>query len=116
LSGARGFLNPIEWEEPFGLVMVEAMMSYCPVISFDRGAAGELIVDGKTGFLVDNVDEMAQAIPRIGEIDREETRQHAEEHFSARSMAKKYIQVYEQVIAKSNSESASVKYVGTPPL
>jgi glycosyltransferase involved in cell wall biosynthesis len=104
LSGARCFLNPIEWEEPFGLVMVEAMMSYCPVISFERGAAGELIVDGKTGFLVDTLDEMVQAITRIGEIDRKETRQHAEQHFSARSMTEKYIRVYQKVITQNNSD------------
>src|SRR5205085_3135988 len=83
LSRARGFLNPIEWEEPFGMVMIEAMALRCPVISFARGAAPEIIVDGETGFLVNSVDEMVSAIPRIDEIDREAVRKYVERNFSA---------------------------------
>jgi len=98
LSRARGFLNPIEWEEPFGMVMIEAMALECPVISFARGAATELIEHGKTGFLVHDVDEMAQFIPRIDEIDRAVTRQHVEKHFSVRVMTEKYIKIYRQLI------------------
>ena len=98
LGRARGFLNPIEWEEPFGMVMLEAMAMQCPVISFARGAAPEIVVDGQTGFLVKNVDEMVQAIPRIDEIDRDATRAHVEEHFSARTMAEKYTQMYKKVM------------------
>ena len=82
LSRARGFLNPIEWEEPFGMVMIEAMAVGCPVISFARGAAPEIVAHGETGFLVQNVDEMAQSIARIDEIDRETTRLHAQRNFS----------------------------------
>src|SRR5205807_6229492 len=93
LSRARGFLNPIEWEEPFGMVMLEAMALGCPVISFTRGAASELVVDGETGFLVQDLDEMIQAIPRIDEIDREITRRHVERNFSAQRMAENYTQV-----------------------
>ena len=99
LSRARGFLNPIEWEEPFGMVMIEAMALGCPVISFARGAAPEIVVHGETGFLVRNVDEMVQAIPQIEEIDREVTRLHVERNFSAGVMAEKYLQVYQKVIA-----------------
>src|SRR5215469_15930246 len=96
---ARGFLNPIEWEEPFGMVMIEAMAMGCPVISFARGAASEIVEHGKTGFLVQDLDEMVQAIPKIEEIDREETRLHVERQFSTQVMAEKYTQVYEKVIA-----------------
>src|SRR5260221_9309070 len=99
LSRARGFLNPIEWEEPFGMVMIEAMALGCPVISFARGAAPEIVVHGTTGFLVRHVDEMVQSIPKIDEIDRETTRLHVERNFSACVMAEKYTQVYEKVIA-----------------
>jgi glycosyltransferase involved in cell wall biosynthesis len=105
LSRARGFLNPIEWEEPFGMVMIEAMALGCPVISFARGAAPEIVVHGTTGFLVHHLDEMVQFIPRIDEIDRETTRLHVERNFSARVMAEKYTQVYEKVIAM-NKEGA----------
>ena len=98
LSRARGFLNPIEWEEPFGMVMIEAMAVGCPVISFTRGAAPELIAHRKTGFLVKNVDEMVRFIPRIDEIDREATRLYVERNFSVRVMANKYMKIYNQVI------------------
>ena len=98
LSRAYGFLNPIEWEEPFGMVMIEAMALGCPVISFARGAAPEIIVHRKTGFLVQNVDEMVRFIPRIAEIDREVTRMHVERNFSVRVMAEKYMKIYNQVM------------------
>src|SRR2546421_3756295 len=101
LSRARGFLNPIEWEEPFGMVMIEAMALGCPVISFARGAAPEIVVDGRTGFLVQHLDEMVQSIPRINEIDRETTRLHVERNFSAHVMAENYTHVYQKVIAMS---------------
>ena len=86
LSRARAFLNPIEWEEPFGMVMIEAMALGCPVISFARGAAPEIVVHRKTGFLVHDVAEMVRFIPRIDEIDRNVTRMHVERNFSARAM------------------------------
>lgn len=104
LSQAYGFLNPIQWEEPFGMVMIEAMALGCPVISFSRGAAPELIVDGQTGFLVNDVDEMVRAIPRLEELNRKACRQHVEEHFSSRIMAEKYVEVYQKVIAHSKEE------------
>ncbi len=103
LSRARGFLNPIEWEEPFGMVMIESMALGCPVISFARGAAPEIIVSGKTGFLVDDLDEMVACIPRIDEIDRNVTRMHIEEHFSAPVMAKEYVEIYEKLVKTWNT-------------
>jgi glycosyltransferase involved in cell wall biosynthesis len=109
LSRALGFLNPIEWEEPFGMVMIEAMAVGCPVISFARGAAPEIVAHGETGFLVKNLDEMVQYIPRIDEIDRENTRLHVERNFSARVMAEKYTQVYEKVMAMSKEVSGYKK-------
>jgi glycosyltransferase involved in cell wall biosynthesis len=106
-SSARAFLNPIEWEEPFGMVMIEAMAVGCPVISFKRGAAPELIVDGTTGFLVDDVEGMVRAIAAIDTIDRDATRRHVEEHFSARVMAENYMKVYRRVIESSRPLSSS---------
>ena len=101
LSRAQGFLNPIEWEEPFGMVMIEAMALGCPVISFARGAAPEIIVHRKTGFLVHDVDEMVRFIPRVEEIDREAMRMYVERNFSARVMAEKYVKIYDQVIKQA---------------
>ena len=98
LSRARGFLNPIVWEEPFGMVMIEAMAVGCPVITFARGAAPELVVHGKTGFLVNDVETMASSIARIGEIDRAVVRAHVEQKFSVQVMAEKYFDLYQKVI------------------
>lgn len=99
LSRARGFLNPIEWEEPFGLVMIEAMAAGCPVISFARGAAPELIAHSTSGFLVRNVEEMARLIPHLDALDRRAVRAHVERHFSVRLMAERYTEIYRRVIA-----------------
>lgn len=102
LSQAYGFLNPIEWEEPFGMVMIEAMALECPVISFARGAAPELVVDGKTGFLVKNVDEMVHAIPKLTELDRQAARHHVEECFSAPAMADGYMNIYQSLLVPAS--------------
>jgi glycosyltransferase involved in cell wall biosynthesis len=95
---ARGFLNPIEWEEPFGMVMIESMAMGCPVISFARGAAPEIIADGETGFLVNTVDEMVTAIANIDTIDRDAVRTYVEQNFSSQVMATNYVEIYKKVI------------------
>jgi glycosyltransferase involved in cell wall biosynthesis len=104
LSRARGFLNPIEWEEPFGMVMIEAMAVGCPVISFARGAAPEIMAQDKTGFLVKNVHEMASVIPKVGTLDRIEIREYMKEHFSVRTMAQNYVTIYKKVIASDDGK------------
>lgn len=107
LSRARGLLNPIEWEEPFGMVMIEAMAVGCPVIAFARGAAPELIIHGKTGFLVHDIDAMAACISRVDELDRTVVRAHVEQNFSSRVMAEKYLVLYKKVVmAKIPATSA----------
>ncbi len=98
MSRARGFLNPIQWEEPFGMVMIEAMALGCPVIAFARGAAPEIIIHGKTGFLVQNSAEMVQYIQNIDEIDREEVRAYAQQNFSSITMAHGYHKAYKRAI------------------
>ena len=108
LSRAHGFLNPIEWEEPFGMVMIEAMALGCPVISFDRGAASEIVVHGETGFLVHTAAEMVQFIPHIDEIDRDALPTYVEQNFSARVMTEKYVKIYEKVI-KMNGDRAATR-------
>ncbi len=101
LSRARGLLNPIQWEEPFGMVMIEAMAVGCPVIAFARGAAPEIVADGRSGFLVHDVNEMAQCISRVDELDRMVVQAHAEHNFTAQAMAVKYTKVYKKIIASS---------------
>jgi glycosyltransferase involved in cell wall biosynthesis len=113
LRGACGFLNPIEWEEPFGIVMVEAMAFGCPVISFARGAAPEIVIHGQNGFLVHDLAEMIQYIPRINEIDRSILPAYVEQNFSAHVMATKYEQIYEKVISMHKVRKVTRKRVPT---
>ena len=113
LRGACGFLNPIEWEEPFGMVMVEAMAFGCPVISFARGAAPEIIIHGQNGFLVHNLAEMIQYIPHINEIDRSTLPAYVEQNFSAHVMAEKYEQIYEKVISMNKVQKLVGKRLST---
>ena len=99
LSRARGLLNPLQWEEPFGMVMIEAMAVGCPVIAFRRGAAPEIVVHGKSGFLVHDLNEMVHFIARAGELDRRVIRAHVEQHFTIRTMVQQYTTVYKKIIA-----------------
>ncbi|MAF79713.1 hypothetical protein CL629_01395 [bacterium] len=96
IQGARAFLFPISWEEPFGLVMTEAMACGTPVIAYRRGATREIVIHGKTGFLVSGVSEMARAIGRIDTICRSVCRERIERHFSSQKM----IEDYEALISK----------------
>lgn len=98
LGGAKALINPILWEEPFGLVMIEAQAVGTPVISFRRGAAREVIIDGKTGFLVDTFDEMVKKIRDIESIDRSECRRNVEERFTIPRMIDGYENAYNIVI------------------
>jgi glycosyltransferase involved in cell wall biosynthesis len=93
-GAARAVLMPIRWAEPFGLVMVEAMACGTPVIAFREGSAPEVVDDGVTGFLVDDEDEMAAAIGRLGELDRAACRERAQERFGADRAVEGYEAVY----------------------
>jgi glycosyltransferase involved in cell wall biosynthesis len=112
LSRARGLLNPIQWEEPFGMVMIEAMAVGCPVIAFARGAAPEIVAHRRSGFLVEGVNEMANCIARIDKLDRTAVHAHALHHFTAHAMAEKYTQVYKKIVASSIRKVASGRYSG----
>lgn len=98
LGGAKAFLNPISWEEPFGMVMIESMACGTPVISYNRGAAPEIVKDGETGALVRNKAEMLKSLVMVANMDRRKCRQHVEEHFSAKAAARNYLKLYRQEI------------------
>jgi len=89
-SNAKATLVPIQWEEPFGLVMIESMATGTPVIAFRRGSVPEIVVDGKNGFIVNTVDEMAEATKKIDGIDRNFCRRHIEENFGLEKMIDGY--------------------------
>jgi len=100
LAGAAALLFPIDWPEPFGLVMIEAMACGTPVIAFRSGSVPEVVDDGITGFVVEDETEATQAIKRLGELDRRKVRSRFEERFTARRMAIEYVRHYEGLIAK----------------
>lgn len=102
LGGARALLFPIEWEEPFGLVMVEAMLCGAPVIAFPHGSAPELIDEGVTGFLVETVQEMAAVLRRLAQsgFDRAACRARAASRFSSARMTLDYLALYRQAMAE----------------
>jgi len=98
LGKACALLHPIQFDEPFGLSVIESMACGTPVIAFDRGSMPELIESGKNGFLVNNVDEAIEVVARIKEIDRTYCRHHVERHFTVDRMINEYIQVYEMIL------------------
>ncbi len=98
LAKASCVLMPIRWEEPFGLVMVEAMACGTPVIAFARGAAPEVVVQGETGFLVDDVEEMVSAIQDVGMIRPARCREHAETEFDTPVMVEGYLRLYHKIM------------------
>jgi glycosyltransferase involved in cell wall biosynthesis len=99
LGGAAALLFPIDWPEPFGLVMIEAMACGTPVIAFRRGSVPEIVDDGVTGFVVDDEAGAVRAIGRLGELDRHRVRARFEERFTAKRMASEYIRHYEALAA-----------------
>jgi glycosyltransferase involved in cell wall biosynthesis len=99
-KNAKAFLFPIQWQEPFGLVMIEAMACGTPVIAFNRGAVPEVVVDGKTGFIVKDKKEMISAIKKIDKIKREDCRKYVEEKFSSEKMIDGYKKVYYKMLKK----------------
>jgi glycosyltransferase involved in cell wall biosynthesis len=94
LGGATALLFPIDWPEPFGLVMIEAMACGTPVIAFRSGSVPEVVDDGHTGFVVATVEEAVEAVGRIGEIDRAKVRAAFETRFTAERMAREYLKIY----------------------
>jgi glycosyltransferase involved in cell wall biosynthesis len=98
LGGAHALLHLIDFDEPFGYSVVEAMACGTPVIANARGSMGELIADGVTGFLVDDVDSAATAVGLVGELDRRRIAEHAAQRFTVATMIEKYVKVYRDVI------------------
>ena len=100
LGKACALLHPIQFDEPFGLSVIESMACGTPVVAFDRGSMPELIENGKNGFLVNTVDEAVERVARIQEIDRADCRRHVEQHFTVDRMINEYIQVYQMILQK----------------
>lgn len=101
IQKAKALLTPVQWEEPFGLTAIEAMASGTPVISFRRGAAPEIVIDGKTGFVVDTTAEMIEAVHNIKKIKRQDCRDHVKENFSISNMVKGYESSFKEVVLEN---------------
>jgi glycosyltransferase involved in cell wall biosynthesis len=99
LGSALALLFPIDWPEPFGLVMIEAMACGTPVIAFNRGSVPEIVEHGITGFIVNSVDEAVQAATRIDTLDRPLIRRRFEQRFTAEHMAANYLSAYQRLIS-----------------
>ena len=100
LGDAMALLFPIDWPEPFGLVLIEAMANGTPVIAFGRGSVPEIIDHGVTGFIVDSVDEAVAAIPLAKTLDRRAIRRRFEERFSVERMARDYVTLYGEILRR----------------
>jgi glycosyltransferase involved in cell wall biosynthesis len=99
LGGAAAMLFPIDWPEPFGLVMIEALACGTPVIGWRRGSVPEVVEDSVTGYIVESVEEAVKAVSHVHRLSREMCRRSFEERFDARRMAVDYLRMYEGVIS-----------------
>jgi glycosyltransferase involved in cell wall biosynthesis len=115
LRGASAMLFPIQWEEPFGLVMIESMLVGTPVVAFRHGSAPEVIEDGVTGFLVDSPEEMAQRIGQISRIDRKRCRERAQARWSSLRMAREYAALYAEMARPTRSSRIPASRTGLRP-
>jgi glycosyltransferase involved in cell wall biosynthesis len=103
LGGATALLFPIDWPEPFGIVMIEALACGLPVIAFGCGSVPEVIEHGVTGFVVDNMEDAVRAGKRIGEIDRAACRAAFERRFTVNRMTSQYVRVYRRLLATTSN-------------
>lgn len=103
LGNARALLFPIDWPEPFGLVMIEAMACGTPLIAFNCGSVPEVIDDGVSGIIVSSIDEAVTAVQNLDRIDRRQVRNTFCERFSARRMAEDYMDIYRNLISQRSS-------------
>ena len=99
VSGAIGMLMPVNWPEPFGLAMIEAMACGTPVIAYNRGSVPEVVEDGLTGFVVEDELSGIDAVRRLHSLSRAAVRARFEERFTARHMAKEYLATYRTLMS-----------------
>lgn len=100
LRRAAAFLFPVQWDEPFGLVMIEAMACGCPVVAHRRGSVAEVVDNGITGFQTGVIDAMAELVPRAINLDRNKVREHARQRFGYQRMVDGYLDIYRQVLKR----------------
>jgi len=109
LSGAKALLTPIDWPEPFGLVMIEAMACGTPVIAFNRGSVPEIVEDGVTGYIVEDERGAMAAVDRLARLSRATVRQRFEERFTSRRMAEDYLGIYRSLAGEDRSVLRAIR-------
>lgn len=120
LGNAAGLLFPINWREPFGLVMIEAMACGTPVIAYPLGSVPEVVEEGVTGFMVPGLESAAKAVKNLEEIDRRKCRKHFEQYFNAERMAHDYLNIYQRLTLREPpsisvmDQQGEVEVVATP--
>jgi glycosyltransferase involved in cell wall biosynthesis len=107
LGNAAALLFPIDWPEPFGLVMIEAMACGTPVIAWNNGSVPEVIDDGITGFIIASIEEAVDGVARAAHLPRDKIRDVFEERFSATTMAQNYVRLYETLLARDGRQEAA---------
>jgi glycosyltransferase involved in cell wall biosynthesis len=105
MGGARALLFPIDWPEPFGLVMIEAMACGTPVVAFRNGSVDEVLEEGVTGFIVESMEAAIDSAKRVGELDRRRVRAEFDRRFTAERMAKDYLELYAELAARKTLRS-----------
>jgi glycosyltransferase involved in cell wall biosynthesis len=108
LAEAAALLFPINWPEPFGRVMIEAMACGTPVIAFRSGSVPEVIDDGVTGFIVEGEEQAIEAVKRVGEFDRRVIRERFEARFTASRMARDYVRLYQQLSGARTAQQSEL--------
>jgi glycosyltransferase involved in cell wall biosynthesis len=106
LRHAAALVFPIDWAEPFGLVMIEAMACGTPVIAYGSGSVPEVVDHGVSGFIVDSIDESVTAIERLGELDRRAVRARFDERFTVERMTREYVDLYRTLVSNGAGEPA----------
>jgi glycosyltransferase involved in cell wall biosynthesis len=105
LGNAHALLFPIDWPEPFGLVMIEAMACGTPVIAYRGGAVPELVEQAQTGFVVESLEDAVEAVRHVAQLCRKRCREVFEQRFTATRMAHDYLQQFERLIARNQEVS-----------
>jgi glycosyltransferase involved in cell wall biosynthesis len=104
LADAVAMLFPIDWREPFGMVTIESLACGTPVIAYNRGSVSEIITHGKTGYVVEDIAQAVDALKQINHISREECRASFEKRFTATTMAKNYLRLYDKLVNAHKKE------------
>jgi glycosyltransferase involved in cell wall biosynthesis len=115
LGDAAALLFPVNWPEPFGLAMIEAMANGTPVIGFRRGSVPEIIDEGVTGFVVETADAALAVLPRALELDRRAVRRRFEERFSVERMARDYVALYDEALHRRNADALVLAHTAPQP-